>query len=191
VRQPVPTTARSPTPPPAPLPPSRFSVFGAIDGDLGTLPRPAYGFTLGAALFPLTALRLEAYGSFWVSQRFSSSSPSAPGAGGDVFLADGGARACWLPLHANLEVATCLGLEVGVLHGQGEDIAHTSSADSDWLAATGLTRLTWRTGPNLALFLDVSFAIPTFRQPFGLDGKASYEAGAIVGRASVGPELRF
>jgi hypothetical protein len=191
VASPALALAPTPEPPPAPLPTSRFSVFAALAGDLGTLPRPAYGVTLGAALFPWPALRVEAYGSFWPSQHASSSSSSTPGAGGDFFLADGGARACWLPLHANLEIAACPGLEVGVLHGQGDDITHPSSADSVWFAFTGLGRLTWRVGPSLAFFLDLSLALPPFRDVFQLSGDTIHQAGFVEGRASLGPELRF
>jgi hypothetical protein len=186
---PIPAPSSAPTPPPPPLPPSPFSIFAAVSGDPGTLPGAAYGFTFGAAVFPSAAFRLEAYGSYWPSQHAQDS--STPGAGGEVFLADGGMRGCWLPLHANLELATCGGLEAGLLHGQGENIAHTLSADSFWLAATGLARLTWRVGPNLALFLDASFAIPLYSAPFGLDKTTIYQAAPIEGRASVGPELRF
>ncbi len=190
---PAPRPAATPAPPPAPLPASRFSIFAALAGDLGTLPRPAWGVTLGASLFPSPALRLEAYGSYWPWQHAqSSSSSSSPGSGGDVFLADGGARACWLPLHTTLELAACPGLESGLLHGQGENIAHPQSRDSFWLAATGLARLTWRTGANFALFLDASLAVPIIpRDEFQLDNSTIHQAGPVEGRASVGPELRF
>jgi hypothetical protein len=195
---PAPAPAPTPAPPPAPLPPSRFSLFAALGGDLGTLPRPAWGVTLGAALFLSPAVRLEAYGSYWPWQHAQSSASFAPNSGGDVFLADGGARACWLPLHANLELAGCAGLEAGLLHGQGENIARTLSADSFWLAATGLARLTWRASPHFALFLDASLAIPFSRDQFVFysgpqdkNGSLVYQAGPVEGRASFGPELRF
>jgi hypothetical protein len=181
-----------PAPPPALLPSSPFYIFAALGGDLGTLPRPAWGVTLGAALFLSSAFRLEAYGSYWPWQQAESSSPSSPGSGGEVFLADGGARACWLPWHANLELGACAGLESGLLHGQGENIAHPRSQDSLWLATTGLARLTWRTGANFALFLDASLAIPIIpRDEFQLDNSTIHQAGFVEGRASLGPELRF
>jgi hypothetical protein len=140
---PAPTTApapaRTPTPAPAPpsppLPASRFAVVAAISGDLGTLPGPAYGFTLGASLF-LGDLRLEGYGAYWPAETAHPTSSSS--LGGDVWLADGGARGCWVPVHGALEIAACPGLELGILHGQGKGVLSPRPADGIWVAATAL-----------------------------------------------------
>ena len=53
-----------------------------------------------------------------------------------MWLADGGVRGCWVPLHGVLEIAACPGLELGVLHGQGKGLRNPLPADGIWFAAT-------------------------------------------------------
>jgi hypothetical protein len=200
---PAPAPASTPAPVPAlapalPLepprmparPPSSYRVaaFVAFSGDLGTLPQAAYGFHLGGAiLFPRA--RLEAYGAFWPSQH--GGDPSAPSAGGDVFLADGGVRACWDPLAGAVAFDACPGLEVGVLHGQGTGVRMPRSSNGIWFAATALARIAWRFAPSWALFLDASLVVPFERDQFTLDQQTVHQAAPVEGRASAGPELRF
>jgi hypothetical protein len=196
----VPVSAPAPEPPPealalerapapyAPLPSSHFAAFAAFSGDLGTFPRAAYGFHVGGALlFP--GARLEAYGAFWPSQHVHDT--SAPAVGGDVFLAAGGVRVCWVPLRGVLAFAACPGLELGVLHGQGTGIREPRSNDGIWFAATALARITWRIGPSWALFLDASLVVPFERDQFALDQQTIYQAARVEGVASAGPELQF
>jgi hypothetical protein len=168
--------------------PSHFAVFAAFSGDLGTLPQAAYGFHLGGALL-LPDARLEAYGAFWPSQH--AHDPLTPGFGGDVFLADGGVRACWIPLRGRFAFAACPGLELGVLHGQGTGVLSPQRNDGIWFAATALARITWRIAPSWALFLDASVAVPFERDEFAVDQQTIYQAAAVEGRASAGPELQF
>src|SRR5581483_11127645 len=134
-------------------------------------------------------VRLEAYGAFWPAQHAHATSP--PAAGGDVLLAAGGARACWVPLPGPLAVALCPGVEVGDLHGQGTSVRTPRSADGVWIAATALGRLSWRIAPSFALFLEVSAAVPFVRDDFALDDLTIHQAKGVEGRAAVGPELRF
>jgi hypothetical protein len=188
---PGPAPGPAPTPAPGPAPVSSFArsaAFAALSGDLGTLPQPAYGVLLGGALL-LRYERAEAYGAFWPSQH--ARSPVSPVAGGDVFLAGGGLRGCWVPLSSALSLAACAGLELGVLHGQGTDIRTPRSADGIWFAATALGRVSWSFAPRWALFLDASLAVPFLRDEFQLDQQTIHKAAAVEGRASVGPELRF
>jgi hypothetical protein len=195
---PTPAPAATPAPTPAPPPPlapapthtpSRFAAFTAISGDLGTLPQPAYGFLLGGALLAARA-RIEAYGSYWPSRHAHAT--STPSAGGDVLLATGGARGCWIPLGGALSVAACPGLELGVLHGQGTSVRIRRSADGVWVAATALARLTWHLAASWGLFLDASLAVPLVRDQFELDDIGTiHRAAPAEGRAAFGPELRF
>jgi hypothetical protein len=135
-------------------------------------------------------VRLEAYGAYWPSQ--TAHAPTLPTAGGDVFLADGGARACWVPVTGGLELSACPGLELGVLHGQGKNVRSPRPNDGVWFAATALARASWRVGPSFALFLDASLAVPFFRDQFSLDDLGTiHQAAPVEGRASLGPELRF
>jgi hypothetical protein len=187
---PTPTPAPAPTPAPTPLPEYPAAVFASFSGDLGTLPQPAYGFSLGAALLFRT-FRLEGYGAYWPSQTGHASSSSA--FGGTVYLLDGGARGCWLPLRRALEIAACAGLELGDLHGQGLGVRSPLPADGIWFAATALGRASWRIAPSFGVFLDLGLAIPFIRDQFSLDNSTIpiHQAGPVEGRASLGPELRF
>jgi hypothetical protein len=152
------------------------------------LPKVAYGFLLGGALL-LRGARIEGYGAFWPSQRATGTSPA--GSGGDVLLADGGVRACWVPLSGGLAFALCPGLELGVLHGQGTGIRAPRANDGLWFAATALARVSWRIAPSWALFLDASAVLPFERDQFALDENTIYQAGPVEGAMSVGPELQF
>jgi hypothetical protein len=145
--------------------------------------------TLGGAVL-FSSARFEAYGAFWPSQ--TAHVAAAPVAGGDVFLADGGARACWTPPPRFLAFAVCPGLEAGVLHGQGRGIRVPRPADSVWFAATALSRAYVRVAPAVSFFLEVSLAVPFFRDQFALDDVGTIHQAAVVeSRAALGPELRF
>jgi hypothetical protein len=109
-----------------------------------------------------------------------------------VYLLDGGARGCWLPLRRALEIAACAGLELGDLHGQGLGVRSPLPADGIWFAATALGRASWRIAPSFRVFLDLGLAIPFVRDQFTLDNIGTiHQAGSVEGRASLGPELRF
>jgi hypothetical protein len=171
--------------------PVPLAVLAGLSGDVGTLPHPAYGLTLGAA-FLWKRLRLEGYGAYWSSQAGQAVGGSA-GEGGDFFLADGGLRGCWLPVLGRLEIAACPGLELGVLHGQGVGVNEPLSQNSVWVAATALGRISWRIAPSLAVYLEAGIALPLRRDVFDIDVAQNlvHEAGVVEGRASLGPELRF
>jgi hypothetical protein len=188
---PPPTPTPTPAPPPnsPPFPPSSVALLASFAGDIGTLPQPAPGLALGAALLFRT-FRVEGYGAFWPSQ--TAHAPTAPTFGGDVSLADGGIRACWLPVHGRLELAACPGLELGDLHGQGKGVRSPAPNDGVWFAATALARATWRLAPSFGVFLDLGLVIPFIRDQFALDQIGTiHQAGFVEGRASIGPELRF
>jgi hypothetical protein len=190
---PAPAPAPSPAPPPTsasePLPAFPVAVFASLSGDLGTLPQTAYGFSLGAALLFRT-FRLEGYGAYWPAQ--TAHAASAPAFGGDVYLADGGLRGCWLPWRSTIEIAACAGLELGDLHGQGLGVRSPQPNDGIWFAATALGRASWRVTSSFGLFVEVGLAVPFFRDTFSLDDIGTvHQAGIVEGRASLGPELRF
>jgi hypothetical protein len=171
--------------------PVPLAVLAGVSGDVGTLPHPAYGLTLGAA-FLWERLRLEAYGAYW-STEAGQAVGASPGVGGNFFLADGGLRGCWLPVLGRFEIAACPGLELGVLHGQGVGVNEPLSQSSVWVAATALGRVSWRIAPFFDLYLEAGIALPFRRDVFDIDVAKNlvHEAGVVEGRASLGPELRF
>ncbi len=192
------TTALAPepdhVPPPiaarthAPAPSSLFAAFAAISGDLGTLPRAAYGLHLGAALlFPRA--RLELYGGYWPAQQ--AHDPVVAGGGGELSLSAGGMRGCWVPLSGTFVLAACPGLELGLLHGQGTGLRTPQTSDGLWFAATILGRVTWRITRSWSLLLDVSLVVPFVRDTFTIDQQTIEQSAPVEGRASVGPELQF
>ena len=85
----------------------------------------------------------------------------------------------------------CPGFEAGVLHGQGHGVSNPLSQNGVWLAATALARVSWRLGPSLGVFVDVSAAVPFVRDQFSLDDATIHQAAPVEGRLSVGPEVRF
>jgi hypothetical protein len=175
-------------PPAAPRQP-HTSIFPAIAGDLGALPKPAFGLSLGSALF-LDPVRLEGYGAYFFQQPARSS--SLAGAGGDIRLALGGIRACYAGLRGTFDLAACAGFEIGALHGEGFGVLLTRAPDSLWLAGTLGLRVSLELAPPLRLAADVGMALPLRRDQFVLDGVGLvHQASAVVGRALFGPELRF
>jgi hypothetical protein len=142
--------------------------------------------------------RFEGYGAFWPDQ--TARSNVFPAVGAHVHLALGGARACVGVLRPGgpFELAPCAGLEVGALHGQGFGVTDGRSADSIWLATTADARASIALTPALRLTVDLGIAVPFHRDVFFLDLAPSanqtvdlHEPYWIVGRALVGPELRF
>jgi hypothetical protein len=169
----------------------------AVGADVGSLPRLAYGGTLAGALL-LGPWRFEGYGAYWPDQTARSS--RFPSVGANVRLALGGARACVGLLAAGgvLELGPCAGVEVGSMHGQGYGVSVPLPADSLWVAATADARASLRLTPALRVVFDLGIAVPFRRDVFFLDladnvNQASdvHQASPVVGRALLGPELRF
>jgi hypothetical protein len=163
----------------------------ALDGDAGTLPQLAYGGTLAGALL-LGRWRFEGYGAYWPDQK--ARSRLFPTVGGNLRLAVGGARACagLLPGGAALELAPCVGLEVGSLHGLGVGVRFPLPADSLWFAATADARASLGITPALRLTADLGIATPFYRDVFTLGSIGNvHQASSVAARALLGPELRF
>jgi hypothetical protein len=172
-----------------------------VGGDVGSLPQPAYGFSISAALL-FRSLRIEAYGSYWPAQ--PAKAPFAA-YGIDVSLLAAGGRGCFLPLRGIIELGACSGIEVGGLRGQafGPE-ANTGPGSATWLAGTALARASWNVVGRLSISLDVGIAIPFSRVTASFGGVSSGVSGVqaqstsvsfgtppIVGRILLGPEVRF
>ena len=208
---PPPDSGPSPTAPPAasipPLaderPPGerRFALVASVGGDVGSLPGPAYGFSIGAALL-YRSLRIEAYGSYWPSQPAKA---SFAGDGIDVSLLAAGARGCFLPLRGVIELGACSGIEVGAMQGQafGNELGR-GSGSATWVAGTALARASWNVVSHLSISLDVGLAIPFTHETVSLGGTVvtgittpagttavTFSPTPVVGRVLLGPEVRF
>jgi hypothetical protein len=178
--------------------PSRFELFPAVGGDLGTLPTLAYGFSLAGSLH-VGRLRAEVYGAYWPNHTAHPGRVPA-GEGGEVELFAGGARGCFpLPGRSEwfhrIELSPCAGLEAGALHGRGLNLPRSLTQTGLWLAVTLDARIVVRLSRALGFVADAGAAVPLRRDAFTLGtGSAAPtidRPGAIEGRAWAGPELRF
>jgi len=190
--------------------PFHVGIVAQASSDLGTMPQPAYGFTVGASLM-FGAFRLDGYAAHWAA-------PTAPAGSGpltstNVQLTVGGIRGCLVPWRGVLEISGCSGLELGDLHSQaspagvatqpigiGEGIGgapftvitrSASTADSFWMSVTASARAFWRVTPSLGLALDIGLAFPLRRDAFAPAAGTLAQATWVAGRASIGPEARF
>jgi hypothetical protein len=167
----------------------RFAIVASVGGDLGSLPKPAYGFTLALALLA-GGFRFEAYGAYWPAQ--PSYVAAFPSDGGQVRLITGGLRACYAVVRGVLELGPCAGLELGAMHGEGFGVLSPSASDGLWFAASLTGRAAWRIIGPFGLALDVGAFVPFRRDQFFLTQLGDVHQAALVeGRAVLGPELRF
>jgi hypothetical protein len=173
----------------------------AAVGDVGRLPGPSLGGRLAGAWIA-GAWRLEAYGFAWgLPTRSAPTSSSSIGA--DIEMFGGGATACVRVLHSWVEVAPCLGAELGDVHGRGFGVQNPQSEDRAWVAATAAVRAAIRiSGPvyiSGELGAVFPFAADSFQldqiasvsEPFEAPPKTVYSPAAVQGRAALGVEVRL
>jgi hypothetical protein len=195
-----PVTASRAAPPSKPNQPRpRFAILPAIGGDLGTLPGPAYGFSLFGAIL-MGRFRGEAYASYWPNQTAHAPAGSPAGEGANIELFDGGLRFCFPApdesrRFSSFELSPCAGFEAGALHGRGFDLAPSLSQTGLWLAFTLDARAIVRLSRSWGIALDLGGALPLRRDAFtlGAGPKAPtlQRAQVIEGRGWIGPEFRF
>jgi hypothetical protein len=184
--------------PPAPNGPHgprvQIAILPAIGGDLGTLPKTAYGVSLGGSLL-LGRFRGELYAAYWPSQTASGALGASEGTLGSFELVDGGFRACFAAVLGTIELYPCAGMEAGALHGGGVNLVPSLTQTGLWLAVTLDARLVYRLTRSWGIALDAGTAVPLRRDHFTAGTSSSaptiHEAGLFEGRASLGPELRF
>jgi hypothetical protein len=71
-------------------------------------------------------------------------------------------------------------------------VVHPQSADSLWVAGALGLRASLAIAASLRLTLDLAIVVPLQRDRFTLDEIGLvHQASPVVGRAFVGPELRF
>ncbi len=181
---------------------AHLAVFASADGDVGSLPRPAYGFSLGAAVV-FRALRIEGYGSYWPAETVRA--PFAVD-GINISLITAGARGCFVPIRGVIDLGACSGVELGSMDGRGFGPAVTQTAANQvWFAGTVDLRAAWNIVSRFSLVLDAGMVIPFNRETFLLNSdaptpsnltgflstKASFTPSALAGRLYFGPEFRF
>ncbi len=195
---PLPDAAVSTTAPPAGSPPTaegappRRPVFavGVIgEASVGALPKVdgAIGGRVGVLV---GRLRADVSASYWPEQ--PASLASRPTAGGKIELVAGDGSACWALLRAPVELSPCLGLEVGSMSAVGFGVRSNGSGSALWIAPLAEAAAALPFGRRFAARIDLGVLVPAERPPFVLQGVGTvYTAGPVVGRATVGLEVRF
>ncbi len=208
---PEPTAASSiPAPLPAPLPPPAedgpaplatppvaaparprpaiaVGILGA--GSIGALPGGGGG--VGGRLGVLRGrFRGAVSASYWPPR--TSTLASRPSAGGDVGLIAGDASGCYAVLRAPVELSPCLGLEVGSMTATGFGVQLDGSGSAPWIAPLAEAAVALPFAQRFAVRLDLGVLVPAVRPPFVLSSVGTvYTAGPVVGRATLGAEVRF
>ena len=205
---PADSDAESPTPPPpAPAPEAdlearevvpdalnpalHVGLRAALAVDLGTLPAPAFGAQIGAALGG-GVVESELSATYLVPRQ-ASIDVSEGGLSGTLSFASGSALTCLPRLlrSAAFTLGACAGLEVGALWGTGTDVNVSRSGSSLWTAARASARARWAFGDGpFGLELEAGAAVPFERHDFTVqqDGTTLvlHRPSAVVGRLSVG-----
>ncbi len=161
--QPVARPEVSPAPPPAVAPdqgvarppPANPRVWSpyvrpAVVFDSSVLPAPSTGPGVGIGIAS-SAWRFE-LGAFYLPARFAEVGPSIT-KGGDISLTAGTLSSCFVPIREPLELGPCLGMEAGVLHGEGVGVSAPAEDDVPWLAARAGGRVAFAFGRNFAASL--------------------------------------
>jgi hypothetical protein len=156
------------------------------------------GVQLGAGLFAEAdlsgagvlspAVRITAS---WIQSRSIS---VQSGGTATLSLAAGRVDACpvRLPGRGNLWVAPCAGLEVGVVRGEGEDVANAHSGTRLWVAADALTRLTWDVVGPLAAELQAGVTVPFVLHEFRFEPNVGiYQPPAVGAFGGIGAGVHF
>jgi len=190
-----PAPLRPPTPPPRaeepaakPRPPFVLGLTGAIG--VGALPEVggAFGGRVGVIL---GRVRVDLGGSFWPEK--TATLAAHPSEGGRVRLATGEATGCYALLRNRaLELSPCLGLELGSMAASSFGAESNGSGSALWVAPLAEVEAAVPIGRYVAAWLGLAAIVPALRPPFVFDPSGTvFTAGPVVGRATVGLELRF
>jgi hypothetical protein len=173
---------------PPPLRPG-FAVgpIGAVA--VGALPGVGAGVG-GRAGVLVGRFRAEVSATYWPAQ--TATLTDRPTAGGNFRLIAGDGSACYAVLRAPLELSPCAGLEVGSMEATGFGVRTKESGSALWIAPLAAAAVGLPVGQHFAVRLDLAVLVPVERPPFVLTAAGTvYTAGLVVGRATLGLELRF
>ncbi len=201
---PTPTPTATPTPPSAPKPktPSpqgpSFALSAGAALDLGTLPGPAFGPTLGFAWTPWR-LRLELAGAYFPTS--SGVVPQIPGAQVQFSLLTLALRGCYEARLGSFDLGPCIGGEGGIIQANPQGFSNGAvgqSGSAPLFALDGGLLGAWRFLPHWALFARGDVLVQTSRPAFEVNNPSSpptivwqWQPGVFTGRASLGVEVRF
>jgi hypothetical protein len=162
-------------------------VVAAALCDVGTLPRPALGAELGAAL-SLRPLYVEVVGTVLPDARETI----ADDRGGDISLLGGGVRVCYAAQGGRLSGRACAGAEFGRLQGTGVGASWSVSQDVFWSAGRVGVAGSYAFSSALALRAGIEALVPVSRPEFILENVGPvHQPAAVAGRLAVGLELSF
>jgi hypothetical protein len=166
----------------------RFAAHATLSVTLGALPDLGIGVDAGAALL-LSRLHFALAAAVYPMR---STTLDGGGAGGDVWLAFGSAWGGYAVLLEPVNIALGVGLEVGVMSAEGFGVPEPDSGAGVWLmpyaSGVGFVPIAL----PLGLRFELAVGIPVFRPPFVLEGLGQvHQASPVIGRISLGPELRF
>jgi hypothetical protein len=197
-------TPPEPEPPPAPMlptspssaateSPSRRSVVveGSFLFDSGLLPSASFGGELGAG-WSVPHVDLEIVGAFLGSQRATLA--SVPSQGAAFWLAHLGARACYEPFDARLDVGPCAGAGFEWIAARGFGAFPDQPANATGQMAVGSLggRALYRLSPRVVLRLAGEAVVPWTRPTFVIDGGGQvFRVPVASFRATVGAEAHF
>jgi hypothetical protein len=199
--------AARPPPPPPPIPPSpppaespkasrvgpRVQIVLAAEaaGDLGTLPSAALAAQFAVGVL-VGRLRFEVSGADWLPQDVTRG-----GEGSHLHLYEVAGRGCFRWMFSRVEVGPCLG---GGLAYMSSDGFNESQPFQNW-ATWGLVRAdvlaAWRIAGPFAVRTSLGLGVPLARpsiyinEPQGSQIVDLYDVPAVVGRATLGLEVRF
>lgn len=196
---PVATTEQAKTPPPVlrltpSAPPTkakqaegagsgvRILVLGAATLDFGSIATAAVGPSLGVAI---QWRRVEAsLGALWLPPRRSY---AAPGKGGDITLAAGHLRGCYLPLRGEWQLLGCGTFELGVIQGEGAGTVDRFDPSAAWIAPGALISGRRQLGSSFLLSLAAGAQIPLQPIDFTLENVGLvHSVPALVPRVELG-----
>lgn len=166
-----------------------FAVGPIGAASIGALPRVGAG--VGGRVGVLVGrFRADVSGSYWPAQ--TATLANRPTAGADVRLIAGAGSACYAVLRAPFELSPCVGLEVGSMAATGFGVRWPGGGSALWIAPLAQAAAALPIGQHFAVRLDLGVLVPVERPPFVLAGAGTvYTAAALVGRATLGVELRF
>lgn len=167
--------------------PVRFAARAEVGVDVGALPGPSAGLGLTVSV-AWRRLRVEASFRYALPR----AAVNAEGYGGDVALAAGALRGCYVLHRGRLEPRLCGAVEGGAMLGESVGLPQVGAGSSPWWAAFGGAALGWSVAPRLALVASVDVGAPLSSPRFVIGGLGEvHRPSAVLVRGAVGVEWRF
>lgn len=190
---PPPLPVRVPPPAPAPRPaPARPWAFAGVGAVVvvGTLPSPQ----LAPSLFLEARLadELGVDGRLRFSLVHAESGVVQAGTGYALFTWTAGViDSCWVPLQVEgVLLYPCAGVEVGILHGEGQALQTGTSRGRTWAAFDGGFRAAYDLSRDVSLDFSGALSLPLVRDTFAFDPDTDvFQTSALGGRVVLGASL--